>query len=690
MKPIILMMTAMLAVGTTTAQTTDSLRMDSIIHALPEVMVKGDRPLVKVDGSKLVYDLPRLVEKKGVDNVYDALQELPGVVNTDDKLLLGGLPVTVILDGKVSTLTADQLATVLRSMPPGRVKRVEVMYNAPARMQLRGAVINVVLRHDNADGSPLQGEANLTWRQQYEAKFSERATVLYNKGRWSVDAMYNHGHGKGYFVTDELSHHTLADGSVHGVNSHEVTRSKSNGDGFRLGVDYDIAKDHRLSTVYTGAYNNVRSPQEISGNVSGSNDIRKKSWLHNVRLDYAAPFGMKVGVEMTKYHSPETQLLSSNLPTGTLNYTVDNDQRINRWKAFVAQEHELNRGWGINYGAIYTTSMNNSRQIYTNVRQTTGDNPESSTVSQREDVLNLYGGFTKSFSPKLSLEASLAAEYYHSPAWKKWNAYPTLNLTWQPTTGHYLQFGLSSDRDYPEYWALSNFITYSNGGYNEVAGNPYLVPSKSYRAQLIYVLRSKYQFVGWFEHVDDYFTQTPYQRRDRLAVSYKYLNFDFQQEAGLQASVPMKVGQWLDTRLVLTGVWLRDKNSTFYDIPFDRNIVYGIAYLNNNVTISSKPDITLTVSGMVRSKAIQATYDLPASGNLDLSARWRFLNKRAVLRVYCNDVLETSTINPYIDFKGQHLNMNFSCFRTVGVSFTYSFGGYKEKQREEVDRSRFK
>ena len=40
------------------AQQSDSLRMDSIIHALPEVMVKGERPVVKVEGSALVYDLP--------------------------------------------------------------------------------------------------------------------------------------------------------------------------------------------------------------------------------------------------------------------------------------------------------------------------------------------------------------------------------------------------------------------------------------------------------------------------------------------------------------------------------------------------------------------------------------------------------------------------------------------------------
>jgi hypothetical protein len=135
---------------------------------------------------------------------------------------------------------------------------------------------------------------------------------------------------------------------------------------------------------------------------------------------------------------------------------------------------------------------------------------------------------------------------------------------------------------------------------------------------------------------------------------------------------------------------MRDKNSQFYDIPFDRNIVMTMARMNNTVTLSAKPDITLSVDGMIRTRAIQAIYDLPASGNLDLSARWLFWNKRATLRVFCNDLFETSNINPRIDYRGQDLRMYLSCYRQVGVSFTYRFGAYKEKQREEVDRSRFK
>ena len=99
----------------------DSARIDSIIHTLPDVMVKGERPIVRVNGAALVYDLQRLIGSKQVDNAYDALKELPGVSEQNGSITLSGLPVSIVIDGKVTTLTAEQLAALLRSIPTSRI-----------------------------------------------------------------------------------------------------------------------------------------------------------------------------------------------------------------------------------------------------------------------------------------------------------------------------------------------------------------------------------------------------------------------------------------------------------------------------------------------------------------------------------------------------------------------------------------
>ena len=66
---------------------------------------------------------------------------------------------------------------------------------------------------------------------------------------------------------------------------------------------------------------------------------------------------------------------------------------------------------------------------------------------------------------------------------------------------------------------------------------------------MTYILKSKYIFSAWFNHTKDYSVQTLYQSSERLVEIYKTLNFDYQQQAGIQASIPFKVKDWLNSRL---------------------------------------------------------------------------------------------------------------------------------------------
>ena len=340
----------------------------------------------------------------------------------------------------------------------------------------------------------------------------------------------------------------------------------------------------------------------------------------------------------------------------------------------------------MNYGAVYTTSVDNSFQRYSGNEEL----PSDMLSRRRERTLNVYAGFSKSFGEDLSVDFSLAAERYRTPVWDEWSWYPNLTATYKPSASHIVQLSFSSDKRYPGYWAVQDAVSYLGGGYSEVQGNPWLKPSKDYDVRLVYVLKSKYIFSAWFSHTEDYATQTLYQSLERLVEIYRYLNFDFQRQAGIQASLPFKIKKWLDSRLTLMGVWMREKDVDFYDMPFDRRICYGMAVWNNTVTLSTRPDLRLTLNGFVRSKAHQGTYDLPASGNVDIALRYAFAGKNCILSAWCKDIFETAGIDPYIRLARQWVTNDYSCYRSVGLSFTWKFGGYQEKRREAVDTSRFK
>jgi hypothetical protein len=267
------------------------LFLDSLFMELPEVMIKGERPVVKSEDGKLVYDLPRLVEKLPVDNAYDAIKELPGVIRMDDRLTLGGSAVNIVMNGKVSTLTESQLAEVLKSIPVGNIEKAEVMYAAPARYQVRGPMINLVLRLVGGDVPKIRGELYTAWLQHYYEQLTERASLLYSSSKFSADLLYAYNHGRNYTRIDKEALHTV-NGTVYPMNLSDVSRSRQNRHNARLGMDYHFTKDDVLSVVYTARFNNSHG----RGRTTGTQDSRTWSGgdhqLHNLKLDYRASFGL--------------------------------------------------------------------------------------------------------------------------------------------------------------------------------------------------------------------------------------------------------------------------------------------------------------------------------------------------------------------------------------------------------------
>lgn len=134
----------------------DSLTMESMMHNLSEVMVKGSRPIVKAERGMLSYNMPLLLKQLPADNAYEALTRIPGVSDATGSISFSGNEVTLIVNGQATTLTQEQLAERLKAMPAARLSKAEVMLSAPARYHVRGMAINIVTK-DYAGNNQLSG-----------------------------------------------------------------------------------------------------------------------------------------------------------------------------------------------------------------------------------------------------------------------------------------------------------------------------------------------------------------------------------------------------------------------------------------------------------------------------------------------------------------------------------------------------
>lgn len=672
-----------------TTQEDDSCILDSIYAELPEILVVGERPLVKSEEGKLIYDLPRLVDNTGIDNIYDAIKELPGVIEQNESLTLAGGGVHLVLNGKVSSLSKEQLTTLLKSTPVSMVEKAEMMYASSARYGVRGPMINIVLKKDRQAKPRLQGEIYSLWQQKHYEQLTERASILFSSEKVSSDLLYSYTNGRSLFSMEKEALHTV-NNITYPIEMEEEVRVKGDNHNLRWGIDYSLNNDYQLSAVYTMQIADNTSKDKKWGTENSFNRKEAESNLHNISLDFHAGFGLDAGVEFTFYESGGRQNLNSSLNNIDVNVRYDDTQRINKWKFYFNQEHTLSQGWKINYGAHYTTALDNSHQYLFDNNTGSFDPDNSMKVRRNEYSLNGFAGFAKSFNSKLSMDFSLAAELYHTSIWNEWMIYPTLNMTYMLSPSRIWQFSFYSDKSYPAFWEMRNAVSYM-GVYTESQGNPELKPSQTYQPSLSYIHKGKYVFTAFFGHTKDYFVQTLYQKPDELLEVYKTVNFDYIQQAGLQATIPFKIKNWLSSRFTLTGLYSRQKDSHFWDTSFDRDNLAIVGTMNNNITFSSKPDLKMNISAFYQSGAIQGIYDLNPSFNLDASLIWTFAKEKAQLVLKGLDVFNTSRIDPVIRFEQQNVTNRFTTNnRGIELSFRYKFGNYQEKQREDVDKSRFK
>ena len=168
---------------------------DSITLELPEIFVKAERPLVKMTEGKLQYDIPNLMKSKPVDNAFDVLGELPGVEKKGDNIsLLGTSGTTIIINGRKSSMTPEQLADMLKSTSSDKVKKVEVMYSTPPQYGVQGASINLVIENDKSLKDILKGEVSLTGEQGYYFSPSGRMNLSYTGKKYTTDFSYSAGY----------------------------------------------------------------------------------------------------------------------------------------------------------------------------------------------------------------------------------------------------------------------------------------------------------------------------------------------------------------------------------------------------------------------------------------------------------------------------------------------------------------
>ena len=683
----------LLSVANVKAQTlthTDSLTMENMMHNLPKVMVKGSRPIVKAERGMLSYNMPLLLKQLPADNAYEALTRIPGISDATGSISFSGNEVTLIVNGQATTLTQEQLTERLKAMPAAQLAKAEVMLSAPARYHVRGMAINIVTK-DYAGTNQLSGQVIGGMKQSKYAKGFGDLYLSLQRGKFGLDAQYKYVNGNSYGESSRIANHPLGNNRVY---YNDETGQKSFGitHNYRLGMNYAFSKNHRLDVAYTGHWDKRCSNSNTTGSSISGMHHDSHEYLHNVDVNYSLPFGLTLNGSYTYYRTPQQQALDGTMHTDESmleterNLTSGSEQTINKWMFTADQTHSLAHGWGLSYGVKGQFTSNKSYQTTIDKDGTIQPNGTSS-VDNNERIWNIYAGFSKQINKAISVEASVAAEQYHSPIWDKWRVYPTLNALWNVNDNHLLNLSFSSNSEFPSYWSTMSNVFYSST-YSEIHGNPDLKPFAYYNVNLMWQKKRRYTLMAFASLKPDYFVQLPYQTTERMAVIMKETNFDYSNSYGLQASVIFNAGKWLNGNVFAVGTYKHDKSSNFFDLPFNRKKFSVILGGTASVKLCNTQDLRLILNPFYQTKAIQGVYDISPIFRMNAKLQWSSHDGKWGLRLngsnIFNNLYDTRSVQGNQDYR-MKINYNWA---SVTFAVIYKFGGYKEKNVKAVDTSR--
>lgn len=564
------------------------------------------------------------------------------------------------------------------------------MLSAPARYHVRGMAINIVTK-DYAGTNQLSGQIIGGMRQNKYANECGNLYLSLQRGKFGLDAQYKYVNGNSYGESSRIANHPLGNNRVY---YNDETGQKSFGitHDYRLGMNYAFGKNHRLDVAYTGHWDKTCSNSNTTGSSISGMHHDSHEYLHNVDVNYSLPFGLTLNGSYTYYRTPQQQALDGTMHTDESmseterNLTSGSEQTINKWMFTADQTHSLAHGWGLSYGVKGQFTSNKSYQTTIDKDGTIQPNGTSS-VDNNERIWNIYAGFSKQINKAISVEASVAAEQYHSPIWDKWRVYPTLNALWNVNDNHLLNLSFSSNSEFPSYWSTMSNVFYSST-YSEIHGNPDLKPFSYYNVNLMWQIKRRYTLMAFASLKPDYFVQLPYQTTERMAVIMKETNFDYSNSYGLQASVIFNAGKWLNGNVFAVGTYKHDKSSNFFDLPFNRKKLSVILGGTASVKLCNTQDLRLILNPFFQSKAIQGVYDISPVFRMNAKLQWSSHDGKWGLRLngsnIFNNLYDTRSVQGNQDYR-MKINYNWA---SVTFAVIYKFGGYKEKNVKAVDTSR--
>src|SRR6185312_15884634 len=169
--------------------------IELLAKTLKEVSVVGKTPPVQHFADKTVVNVGESV-LAAQGSAFDVIERSPGIhIDQNDNISMQGKQnVMVMIDGRITPMSASDLANMLRGMPAESVEKIEFITNPSAKYDANGTagIINIILKKDKRIG--MNGTVNLGYSQGIYAKSNDGFSFNDRTRKFNLFGSYNYSY----------------------------------------------------------------------------------------------------------------------------------------------------------------------------------------------------------------------------------------------------------------------------------------------------------------------------------------------------------------------------------------------------------------------------------------------------------------------------------------------------------------
>lgn len=712
------------------SQTFSGITISENSELLEEVEVTALRPQIVMEADKMVVSVEGTAMAQG-SNAFEVLEKSPGVfVDQDGNIQLNGRNnVRIMVDGRPSYLSAQELKSLLEGMSADNIKQIEIVSNPSAKYDAAGqaGIIDIKLKKNTISGTngSITGGTNNNGTQGYFGN----GQVNYKRGKWNTffnggyrnqpggrrNTMYREFVGTDTNIFDQAGKEDRVNESYNLTLGADYEISDRQSIGFQLsGWEYNGDIDFSTRSIFEGSTSNdplveaqnltAINVRNVSGNLHYSlqfDSVGTKMSIDLNAVDVKGGGGVNIRNEYfdDAGNTTDVERLESDNPTG---YDILSGQIDFEIPAFGKGKFET----GVKASKV--TSDNNLMFYFVNGGNLTLDDTRSNHFIYDEQIsagyvsygmplgdkwtikVGLRGEHTKSDGRSITIDSTTVRDYF--------NLFPSVFVQRTISENYMVNLNYSRRIDRPQYRSLNPFIFYLDP-YSWAQGNPLLLPQYTNSFQMTHTIKQKYNLILGYSQTTQFIAEVPQQNVEELTTAFVTSNVDDSYSYNANLIVPVTITQNFTMNNNFS-IWHQEFSTYVVDTTNPgENVKVDNAQTSWNFRSQNTYKLNKTTRAELtfdyRSAIVYGLYRLEPNWGLDAALKKSLFKQKVDASVSVRDIFKTRTIVGAADI-APNINRFDQYFLTRSVTFslTYKFSKgerFRSSQRrinlDEVNRA---